>query len=140
MSEMTVEDLMTKEVVTLKRNDELVLADQIMSLGRIRHLPVVDDDDGTLVGIVSQRDLFRSALLQALGYGRVAEEKLLKAIRVKEVMRSTVETVSRSTPIRAAAKRMYDEKIGCLPVIDGEELVGILTESDFVRHFSEGTQ
>jgi CBS domain-containing protein len=138
MSEMTVQDLMTKEVVTLKRNDELALADQIMALGRIRHLPIVDDEDGSLVGIVSQRDLFRSGVLQALGYGTVAEEKLMKAIRIKEVMNPSVETVSPETPVREAAKTMLTEKIGCLPVVDGEALVGILTEADFVRLFAEG--
>jgi CBS domain-containing membrane protein len=62
-----VRDVMTSEVTTLKRNDKLTLADDIMNLGRIRHLPVLDDDEKELVGLVSQRDLFRGALAKALG-------------------------------------------------------------------------
>ena len=137
MSEMTVADLMSPDVVTLDRNDELGLADQVMSLGRIRHLPVLDED-GAVAGVLSQRDLFRSGLIRALGYGTAAEHKLLKVIRVKEVMTSHVETVAPSAPIRDAARKMVEAKIGCLPVVDGDSLVGLLTESDFVRVFAEG--
>ena len=64
----TVREAMTPSVATLKRNDVLSIADDVMRLGRIRHLPVVDDDDATmLVGIVTQRDLFRGSLVRALG-------------------------------------------------------------------------
>ena len=65
-----VEDVMTLDVTTLQRNEKLTLADDVMNLGRIRHLPVLDDDGKEVVGIVSQRDLFRGALAQAhLGMG-----------------------------------------------------------------------
>ena len=67
---MTVRDVMTKEVTTLKRNESLTLADDLMHLGRIRHLPILDDDGETLIGIITQRDLFRGALAQAIGYGQ----------------------------------------------------------------------
>ncbi len=53
---------MTSEVATLKRNETLTLADDLMQLGRIRHLPVLDDDGREVVGIVTQRDLFRGGL------------------------------------------------------------------------------
>lgn len=66
MKELRVRDVMTADPTTLKRNDKLTLADDIMRLGRVRHLPVVDDDGEILVGIVTQRDLFRDALAQAL--------------------------------------------------------------------------
>ena len=138
MSERTVGDLMTSEVATLDRNDELGLAEQIMSLGRIRHLPVVDD--GEVVGIVSQRDLFRSALVKALGHGSVAEDRLLRVIRVKEVMQSKLQTAAPGEPLREAAARMARDKVGCLPVVDDGALVGILTEGDFVRAFAEGSE
>jgi CBS domain-containing membrane protein len=77
MEELRVRDIMTHEVTTLKRNDKLTLADDIMQLGRIRHLPVLDDEADQLVGIVSQRDLFRGALARALGYGQHAQRKVL---------------------------------------------------------------
>ena len=67
MEPKRVRHVMTSEVTTLKRNDKLTLADDIMNLGRIRHLPVLDDDEKELVGLVSQRDLFRGTLAKALG-------------------------------------------------------------------------
>src|SRR5688572_20731371 len=65
---MLVGDLMTRELVTLSQAETLSIADRIMALGRIRHMPVVDDD-GRLVGLISQRDLFRGALARAIGLG-----------------------------------------------------------------------
>jgi CBS-domain-containing membrane protein len=65
MEEPRVRDIMTAEVTTLKRNDNLTLAEDIMHLGRIRHLPVLDDDGQQLVGMVSQRDLFHGSLARA---------------------------------------------------------------------------
>lgn len=128
-----VRDLMTTEVHTLGRNDKLRMADDLMGMERIRHLPVLDDE-GELAGIVSQRDLFRSALARVLGYGQTAQDKLLDMLLVKEVMTNTVETVSPDTPISEAAQRMTQGKLGCLVVVEGGALAGILTESDFVEH------
>ena len=81
LEEFRVEDAMTADVATLDPNDQLSTADTVMRLGRIRHMPVIDEE-GKLVGIVSQRDLFRGALLRALGYGsRVEAEDRLSGRR-----------------------------------------------------------
>ncbi len=133
--EMRVLDLMTEEVVTLDRNDEIALADDLMNLGRIRHIPVLDDE--ALAGIITQRDLFRSALLQSLGDGTIAQDRALTWIRIKSVMSTDVVTVSPTTPVRVAAKLMIQQKIGCLPVLEQGKLVGILTEADFVAAFAD---
>ncbi len=132
MKELKVLDVMTADPTTLKRNDKLTLADDIMRLGRVRHLPVVDDDDQTVVGIVTQRDLFRDALAQALGYGRHAQRKLLDTLSVKDVMATEVVTASPEASLVEAAKILTERKIGCLPVVENGKLVGILTEGDFV--------
>jgi CBS domain-containing protein len=132
MKELKVRDVMTADPTTLKRNDKLTLADDIMRLGRVRHLPVVDDDDQTVVGIVTQRDLFRDALAQALGYGRHAQRKLLDTLSVKDVMATEVVTASPDASLVEAAKILTERKIGCLPVVENGKLVGILTEGDFV--------
>jgi len=132
-SKLRVVDLMSRDPATLKRNDNLSLADDVMRLGRIRHLPVVDDDDEhQLVGLVSQRDLFRSSLARALGYGTAAQQKLLGMLLVKEVMTNEVVTTTPDTSLVDAARLMHQRKLGCLPVVEGERLVGILTEGDFV--------
>ncbi len=127
-----VRDVMTTDVTTLGRNDELTVADDLITSERIRHLPVLDER-GKLAGIVSQRDLFQSALLRALGYGSAARDKVLRSVVVKEVMTTDVETTTPDTPLATAAHVMTDRRIGCLPVVENGSLVGILTEGDFVR-------
>jgi CBS domain-containing protein len=130
---MKVKEVMVKEVATLDINDELSLANDIMRLGRIRHLPVVD---GTrLAGIISERDLFRSSLAQALGYGSEATRDLMKKLRIKDVMVPKVVTVSPEMQLCEATKIMVEQKIGCLPVVAGERLVGLITETDILCQY-----
>jgi CBS domain-containing membrane protein len=131
MENLRVRDIMTAEVTTLQRNDKLTLADDIMRLGRIRHLPVLDEN-GQLAGIVTQRDLFRGALAKALGYGERAQRQLMDTLVVKEVMTSDVITTTPDTPLAEAARVLIEHKIGCLPVVEAGRLVGIITEEDFV--------
>jgi CBS domain-containing membrane protein len=132
MEPTLVRDIMTSEVTTLKRNEKLTIADDVMQLGRIRHLPVLDDDEQEVVGIVSQRDLFRGALAQALGYGQHARRKMLDTLLVKDVMTTDVITTTPETPLAEAARVLMERKIGSLPVVKDGRLVGILTEGDFV--------
>jgi len=108
------------------------MADTVMAAQRIRHLPVLDER-GVVCGIVSQRDLFRGALAKALGYGQTAQQRLRSLLRVKEVMSTHVVSIGPHEPVANAARLMLEHQVGCLPVIDGEHLLGILTESDFVR-------
>jgi CBS domain-containing protein len=130
---MKVKDIMVKEVATLDVNDELSLANDIMRLGRIRHLPVVD---GTrLVGIVSERDLFRSSLAQALGYASKDTRDLMKTLHIKDVMVTGVITIPPDTEVCEATKMMIEEKIGCLPVVDNNLLVGLITETDVLMQY-----
>jgi CBS domain-containing protein len=130
---MKVKDIMVKEVATLDVNDELSLANDIMRLGRIRHLPVVDNT--RLVGIVSERDLFRSSLAQALGYGTQHTRDLMKTVRLKDIMVTGVITIPPDTEVCEATKIMIEEKIGCLPVVEDNRLVGLITETDILAQY-----
>ena len=132
-SVLRVRDVMSRSPKTLRRNDRVSLADDLMKQERIRHLPILDDEGETLVGIVSQRDMFRGALAQALGYGETAQRRMLGLLVLKEVMTSRVVTVGPDATLSEAARTMVDRKIGCLPVVEDGKLVGILTESDFVE-------
>jgi CBS domain-containing protein len=132
---VTVRDLMVTNPTTLDQNETLDLAEDIMNLGRIRHMSVVED--GRLVGIISQRDLFRSTLFTALGFGRKTTRALIKTIRVKEIMTKNVITIAPDTSVKDAACQMIKKKIGCLPVVDGEDLIGIITETDILRYVVE---
>lgn len=128
-----VRDVMSREVVTVRRNDQLAVPDGAMQEHRVRHIPVLDDDD-LLCGIISQRDLFRGMLLRSIGFGTRAEERLLESFAVKDAMIDDVFSTAADTPLKDAAALMLEHKIGCLPVVEDEgKVVGILTESDFVK-------
>ncbi|HTL25286.1 MAG TPA: CBS domain-containing protein [Burkholderiales bacterium] len=134
---LRVKDVMSREVRTVQRNDQLGVADKLMKDERIRHLPVIDES-GDVCAVVSQRDLFRGALLRSLGYGSRAEETLLRQVVVKEAMSADLFTTTPDTPVAEAARVMVERRIGCLPVLDGGKLVGIVTETDFVRLIADG--
>jgi CBS domain-containing membrane protein len=134
---LRVKDVMSREVQVVKRNDLLAMADTLMKQQRIRHLPVLDED-GLVCAVVSQRDLFRGALLRALGYGARAEEAMLRQVPVKEAMSSEIHTIGPEAALTDAARIMTERQVGCLPVVDGEKLVGIVTESDFVKLVADG--
>lgn len=131
---MFVSDLMQREVATLEAADSLDLADDVMRLGRIRHMPVVSGE--RLVGILSQRDLFRAAVSSALKMHRSAEREWLAKIPVRDVMTSTVVTVGPGATLAEAVRLMLDRRIGCLPVVDQGRLIGLLSESDCLRHLA----
>ncbi|MGK3992502.1 CBS domain-containing protein [Sorangium sp. So ce1024] len=117
----TVEDYMSTAVITLKETDTISAANLEMKLAEIRHLPVVDAR-GRVVGIVSDRDLLRH--LSSLGG---------QPIPIASIMTQRVRTVRSTTPAADAAQMLLDHKIGCLPVVgDEEQLVGIITETDFL--------
>jgi CBS domain-containing protein len=131
-NEIKVSEVMMKGPVTLQSGDILDLANDVMTLGRIRHLPILDN--GKVVGVLSQRNLFHSALVTALGIRPKERKELLKAIRVNEVMSAPVITVSPDARLKEAARMMMEKKIGCLPVVENDTLVGLLTESDMLRY------
>jgi CBS domain-containing membrane protein len=130
-AQLRVRDVMSTEVATLRPEDPLAVADDVMRLGRIRHLPVVDRD-GALRGLLSQRDLLRSALRGASKHPQSSRRAQWMTLPVSERMTREVETAAPGDPLRSAAQRMLRRKIGCLPVVEQGKLVGILTEADFV--------
>jgi CBS domain-containing membrane protein len=127
-----IEEIMRTEFASLRPEDRLDLADQVMQLGRVRHLPVLDGD-GRLVGIVSNRDLLEASLTSVLSFDTSERRGFLRSIDVSEVMTSEVETVGPQTPLGVAAGRIIRNKIGCLPVIreDGT-MIGLVTETDLL--------
>jgi acetoin utilization protein AcuB len=128
---MLVRDVMSKDLHTVDMNAQLSTAEEVMDLGKVRHMPVLDDE-GDLVGIVSQRDLFHNALLRALGYGSHAAEKVMQQLLVKEAMTTHVITTTPDATVGEAARLMRDRKVGSLVVVDGTRPVGIVTESDLL--------
>jgi acetoin utilization protein AcuB len=101
----------------------------------IRRAPVMKD--GKLVGIVSEKDLLNAAPSSATTLSVWEMNYLISKVKVKNVMTKKVITVSRDTPIEEAARIMADKKIGGLPVVDGDRVVGMITETDLFKVFLE---
>jgi CBS domain-containing membrane protein len=129
---MRVRDVMQKEVATLDLEDALDVAEDIMTLGRVRHLPVVTGDR-RLVGLVTQRDLLKASVASVLELSRSVEHDWLKAIPVRLVMSTELLTVSPGAPLNEAVQLMISRKFGCLPVVEDGRLVGLLTETDCLQ-------
>ena len=122
-----VSEIMTRNVIGLPPSATLAEARTLMQRHHIRHLPILEES--RLVGLVSQRDILaaqESSLEQGLN-GQFLEQHSVANVMIKEVT-----TVSPKAGIREAALYLQKHKYGCLPVIDKEQLVGIVTDSDFV--------
>ena len=121
---LLVKDSMTREIVTLAPDERVGTALVLCRQRRIRHLPILSE--GRLVGIVSDRDL-RSA---TPAFGDQERAAALQKVLVEDVMASDVIFALPDDPIEQAANTMRERRIGCLPVVEAGELVGILTVSD----------
>jgi CBS-domain-containing membrane protein len=134
---MKVKDVMRSSVVTLGVDDNLSVADDVMTMGRIRHLPVVDGRR-RVVGLVTQRDLYKAAISSVLGFTKAKEREWLGKIKVSDAMNKKVMTIDMEASITDAVDKMLSKKFGCVPVTDKDGcLVGLLTESDCLRCFRD---
>jgi CBS domain-containing protein len=123
--EIKVEEFMSTDLFTVQKDDPIDLVAEIMNWRRIRYMPV-ENTKGELVGLISSRMLLRY-------YARPEKMELEQITTVKDIMVEKPLTAMPETPVVDALKRMRDNNIGCLPVVKGKELVGIITEMDFLR-------
>jgi acetoin utilization protein AcuB len=134
---MRVEELMSRNVVTIGEAETCYEAVERMCHRRVRHLPVLDRE-GALVGIVTDRDvrhrLFAPDVYQQVG--QVPVSTLLRAAPIRAVMSAPVLSIGAASDVAEAAERMRQEKVGCLPVVEGSRVVGMLTEIDVLRHIA----
>lgn len=132
MKERSVGDWMSRDVVTMLVGQSLKALRDKMLEKQIRHMPVVDQGN-RLAGLVTHRDLLRHTLIERPRISAYVEDTLLEELRVEDVMCTEIECVSSEINLRQAAAVMLEKKYGCLPVVEGDLLVGILTEADFLR-------
>lgn len=133
-----VKDFMRTPVVTISSEAGLDRVLMIMRTQRIRHLPVVDDN-GQMVGLISDRDLRLSMLEMEQGPGGAPKGYFLPALtKVSTVMVANVLTASPEMPLANCATIMSERKFGCLPVVESgsKKPVGIVTETDMLRLLS----
>jgi CBS domain-containing protein len=127
---------MTEKVFTLKPKDDLAALYDLMDSRHVRHVPIVDSE-GELVGLVTDRDLSRSALGAVEELPLSVERDILRRRRIRDIMASEPDSIEPDATLKEAAEILLESKVGCLPVVEGLHLVGILTEADFVRDFLE---
>jgi acetoin utilization protein AcuB len=128
---LLVRDVMTSSVSSISQDASLLMAALAMRRDGIRHLPVVEGV--RLVGIISERDVLRASpsLL-----GKVNQDEyntMFETTQVHRAMHKDPQTVTSEMPLRQAVGLMAENKLGCLPVVDGDCLVGIVTRSDLVK-------
>ena len=132
---MLVKNRMTTEVITLNPDQTLLKAMTLIQQKRIRHLPVVQE--GKVVGMVTERDIRKAGASDSSSLSIFELNYLMDQIKVSSFMSKKVISVSPDEPIEAAAKLIYDHKIGALPVVDENRLVGLITSSDILETFIE---
>jgi len=131
-------EIMNRDMVTVDKHTSLRMARRILDQYRIRHLLVVEGK--RLVGIVTDRDLRQAAPSSKSPLTLSERQEFMDELKVLEVMSRKLITASSTTTIREAAKVMVSEKIGCLPVVDGNQLVGIVTQADLLEMLVRGEQ
>jgi CBS domain-containing membrane protein len=134
MERTRVRDIMSEKMVTISESDTLSTVEDIMTLGRVRHMPVVHA--GKLVGVVSERDLLRTSLSNLTEFGSEERRLFLHAVEIARVMSTPPITIAPDATVEEAARVMADRKIGCLPVLEGDRLLGLITETDVLRYFA----
>lgn len=128
---MFVADWMTRQVVTVGPDESVSRAMHLMKERGIKHLPVVKD--GRLVGVISDRDIKAYCPSRATSLDVYEINYLLAKAKVNEAMSSRLTTTTPDTPVEEAALTMLEGDVGCLPVLEGDLLIGIISDRDIFR-------
>lgn len=127
-----LEDFMTREVETLRVDQPLMDALRFLREHNVRHIPILGED-GSLVGVLTDRDIKR-ATPSALAPGqRDVWEKVVAETTLAKIMTKDPSTATPRTTLREALQRFVEERIGCLPIVEEGKLVGIVTARDLFR-------
>jgi CBS domain-containing protein len=124
----TVAEIMSTDLFTVTPDDPITLAASMMDWRHIRHLPV--EDNGRLAGLVSSRDVLHLLASRA----RIEGES--SPVSVRAIMNAKPVTVTRETPLTDALQLMVQDHVDCLPVTEGDELIGIITSRDMLEVLS----
>ena len=131
---MQVHECMTVNPITISPKTTYAQASRLLRLKKLHALPVVDKE-GELVGIITEKNLLDISPVAVLGVHTISD--FLSAIKVEEAMTTRVITVQEDYPLEEAARILIDHRIGSLPVMRGDQLVGVITESDIFLAMTE---
>ncbi|WP_078716877.1 CBS domain-containing protein [Paucidesulfovibrio gracilis] len=129
---MKVKDLMSSPVFSLRQTDTLYSARELMQMQRIRHIPIVTSDN-LFIGLITHRDLLSATISHLAEVDPETQREIDSGIPIQEIMRTDLQSISPEAGLEEAAKVLLNHKYGCLPVVDNQRLVGILTEADFLK-------
>jgi len=131
-----VKDRMSKHPLTIGEDESVSDAHKYMQEQHVRHLPALNRS-GAMVGLVTEEDLLKAQPSAVTSLSVWEIHYLLTRVKVKDVMVRDVVSTTEDTPIELAAQTMAERKISCLPVVRGDKLVGIITETDIFHIFVE---
>jgi CBS domain-containing membrane protein len=134
MSQLLVRDLMSQPVEAVKPTSPLRDVIHLMETHGIRHVPVVEEETGRLLGLISHRDVLRSQEGSLSGAPSDEQMQMNRWIEARWVMTKEVRTVYPETPALEAAHILRSRGYGCVPVVEHGRLVGMVTEADFVDY------
>jgi CBS domain-containing protein len=131
----TAREIIGKKLITIRDIDSLAVAHRMMKDNKIRHLPV-ENDEGEVIGVLSQRDIMRATESKiTYEYGFIFEDlKIGNHLMVEDYMTSPVESVPSDTPLKLVAQKMLEQKISCYLVTEKGEIVGIVTTDDLLKY------
>ena len=130
---MKVKDLMQTSVATVRENETLTVVDDLMKTGWVRHLPVIDATN-RLRGVVTQRDVLKASVSSMAGADPAAQQRWLSQVLVRNVMTKKPITIGAEAEVSEVIDKLLAGKFGCLPVTEQGQLVGLITETDLLRH------
>lgn len=134
---MLVRDRMSTTPITIMPDTPFMGAVRLMNKYRFRRLPVVDEE-GRLIGIVSERDLLFALPAPTTSPSSLELDYLISKLKIRDLMTQPVVTIRADEPIEEAARLILENKIGGLPVVDEEQyVIGVITETDIFRTFVE---
>jgi acetoin utilization protein AcuB len=134
---MLVYERMTHHPITVPPDMPIAEALELMRREKVRRFPVIDRKSRKLIGIVTEKELLYASPSPATSLSMHEINYLLSKITVERVMTTELITVTEDTPIEEAARVMVDNSVGALPVMRGDMLVGIITETDLFKTFIE---
>lgn len=128
-----VSTIMTENVITLKKNDNLERAEHLFKQHRIRHIPVVSDH--VIIGMISYTDLLRLSFADVTDSNEGSEDVLIyNMFTIQQVMNKKIVSVSSSCTIKEVAEILASKEFHALPVVDNNKLVGIVTTTDLIKY------
>ncbi|MBJ6367824.1 CBS domain-containing protein [Snuella sedimenti] len=130
-----VSEIMSKDVIALRRSEDLIRAEMLFKRHKIRHIPVVSGE--SVIGMLSYTDLLRISFADATEDEHNVDTVVYNMFTIEQVMTKNITSISSNTSIKEAAEILAEKEFHALPVVDDSILVGIITTTDLIKYLLE---